>query len=1075
MKHPKLLFALLIFNYFGFAQSIIYNETFTNSPNKGAIYNNTTGLTDIDLSGVNWTIDVSGAAFDNNGDRFIVAGNPRFFEGRDIDGFAIWYSPVLNITDFTDITFELEAYDNRPTFDDFEASDSFTTEYSLDGGAWQIADTNGVLVDDIDTVTLVRQVAPLSGNTIAIRVTMRNNANAERYRLDNIKVRGVASASPRITINPDTNLVSGLTNVEGNVDIVPETFTVLGTSLTNDVVITAPSSFEISLSPNGAYSNSLTLALTGTTVDLTTIYTKLTYGLAVGTYNENIIITSTGAPSQNVIAQGEVFGYTAPSDCSSLLISEYHEANNATPDERYIELYNASSSPISLANFQLARFTSGRINFNPTIRTLPNAAVIAPYSTYIIARNGSELCANGTADYCNSSGFFNFDGNDVIALQTAEGVNIDVIGVLNSNTNFAQNVNLVRNNNVQAPSTTYTATDWTSSPSNNINFLGYHISDCACSGPIVTWDGSTWSNGVGPNINTPVVINGPFTTGVGSATSFSACRLTINATTIITSNFYIEVEHNINNTNKLVVQTEGTLVQNNETTKFINNSSETFPIEVVKRTAPFVAWYEYTYWGSPLADAILEDLVPNTASGRKFTFNGANFNDALAEDLGNNNTYTAGQDDVDDEGDDWQFYATGLMTPGVGYATTMSEIDLAAPGAMTNGINLTFFGSEANSGVVKVPVARNDASNLDNNWQFIGNPYPSAIDATAFFNENTTTLSTVDPGVIDGAIYYWSQATPPSATTIGNEQINFSINDYAIINFSANVAGERYAPNNFIPSGQGFFVNFSDSYSSAAGEVVFNNSMRVIGNNDQFFRTENTNLDNKLWLNLTSDNGVFSQVAIAYLDGSTNNDDGPSYDARRYYSGGSAMITTFAENNDIPLAIQGKHPEGLDLDETIRLGLTTGITSPTIYTISIDHFQGDFFSSNAIYLKDNFNDTYQDLTVSDYSFTSEMGGFDNRFEIVFTQPVLSINQQLLASNSLSIIEDNNSNVTFKLSNKKLTINTIQIYDALGRLVYNLKGQSTSETYNLSNLSQEAYIAQIELNTGQKIRKKAIKK
>ena len=1071
MKQTPMLFALLLFTCITYAQTVIYNESFINDNNKGATYNAVTGVTDINMSSVNWSIDVSGTNFDSSDDKFSIESGSTYLEARDTNGPAIWYSPIINITDFTDVTFQLEAVDNRPTFDDLEPSDTFTTTYSINGGPWAIAGNNGALNDDIDAITTVSHDIFLTGNTLQLKVTMYNNGNDERYRLDNILISGVAPTTPTITLNPNTTVISGLSCVEGNVDLLPETFTVQGSSIVNDIVITTNGSFEIALNKNGPYYNTITLSPILNTVELTTIYTKLSYGLAVNTYNENIHVTC-DTIALVVNAQGEIIPYTQPADCTTLLISEYHEAATSTPNEKYIELYNPSSVPIHLANYQLARFANGRVNYKPQIRTLPEDDIIPPYSTYIIALNNSELCLNGTADYCTSAVVLESDGNDITTLQNTDGVNIDIIGVLNVNNNFVQNTNLVRHSNVQAPTTNYIASDWTSNTSNHLTFLGYHINDCACSESTVTWDGTVWSNGIGPNINTPAIINGPYITS--AATSFSACRLTINAEVIIAPNAFIEVEHNIINTATLTIQESGALIQNNETTKFINNSVETFPIEVIKRTAPFVAWYEYTYWGSPLVDALIENLVPNTSNDRKFTFNGGSFNDMEAEDLGNNNIVTVGQDDIDDEGDDWQLYPSGIMTPGVGYATTMSPIELTAPNSASTGINLSFLGSAVNSGKISVPIVRNDSSTLDNNWQFIGNPYPSAIDANTFFSQNATTLNTVTPGVLDGALYFWSQATPPSATTIGNQQINFSSNDYAIINFSANVAGERYVPNNFIPSGQGFFVNFSDSYAGTTSHVTFNNSMRVIGNNDQFFRTNNTSLDNKLWLNLTSDNGVFSQIAIAYIDGASNMDDGPSYDARRYYSGGSAILVSFADDSNIPLAIQGKQNEALNSDEVIVLGLKTGITSPTIYTISLDHFQGDFLSDHAIYLKDNLENTSQDLTTSDYSFTSQSGAFNNRFEIVFNTSSLATNSYNINQTDVSIIELANNQVQFTVPNN-VTIKTIKIVDILGKIIYTFKSHNSTEIVNLANLSQALYIAQVELSNGQIISKKAIKK
>jgi len=50
-----------------------------------------------------------------------------------------------------------------------------------------------------------------------------------------------------------------------------------------------------------------------------------------------------------------------------------------------------------------------------------------------------------------------------------------------------------------------------------------------------------------------------------------------------------------------------------------------------------------------------------------------------------------------------------------------------------------------------------------------------------------------------------------------------------------------------------------------------------------------------------------------------------------------------------------------------------------------------------------------------------------------------------------------------------------IKDVLGRTLYQLKGSNTTEVYSLSNLSQSAYIAKVELSNGQIVTKKALKR
>jgi hypothetical protein len=84
-----------------------------------------------------------------------------------------------------------------------------------------------------------------------------------------------------------------------------QTLSILGTSLTNDIVITAPSGFEISLNSGTGYTNSITLTGTGGTVTSTNIYVRLSAGLS-GSVSGNIDLSSIGANSQSIALSGTV-------------------------------------------------------------------------------------------------------------------------------------------------------------------------------------------------------------------------------------------------------------------------------------------------------------------------------------------------------------------------------------------------------------------------------------------------------------------------------------------------------------------------------------------------------------------------------------------------------------------------------------------------------------------------------------------------------------------------------------------------------------------------------------------------
>ncbi|MBQ0769474.1 MAG: lamin tail domain-containing protein [Bizionia sp.] len=1069
----KLLYILLLFSCLVYSQTTIYSEDFSNQLNKGASFNSNTGLTEIDLSGVTWSIDVSTVNLDQVSDWFKVTGGNRFLEGRDLDGTGIWLSPVIDISNFTNVQFSIDASESSPTDDNLEDTDTFITEFSLDGGPWTQAGTNGFIQNDfLDTV--ISHNVLLNGVSLQLRVSITNNSNDERMRLDNIVIEGTPPTTPTITVNPNSYSVSGLTNVVANVSLTYETFSVQGSALTNAIVINAPANFLISETFNGPYTATITLTPTAGEVILTTIYSHINFSAAVGNYTENIDITSTGAPKIVVSASGEVLSYTPPGDCAEVFISEYHEAAASTPNEQYIELYNPTNTTIDLSNYQIARFNNGETNVHPIIRTLNGT--IAPYSTFLIARNNATLCVSGTPDYCTGHSVMNFNGNDVITLQNSAATNIDTVGELGVNNFFGQNIDLARNPDVQAPTTTYTISQWTSSPSNDTSNLGYHFNDCQCSS-VAVWDGNLWS--IPPNSSTLAILNADYTVGTPGQSSFSACRLTINSGVLLTiqDSTFVEINNLITNNGNIVIEDKGSFIQVNNSAPFRNNSTSTFPIVVNKRTAPTNDWYEYTYWSSPVPEESLEAFLPNTSPLRKFQFNGGEFADVYAETLNNNNTTTLGQDDVDDDGNDWEF-ASGLMIPGKGYAATLSTTDISSPTAGINGILKAFQGSTLNSGNIGIPVYRNDTTTLDNNWNLIGNPYPSAIDVNLFFAENLYGASL--NGVLEGAIYYWSQSSPPLSTNNGNQQLNFNAMDYAIYNGTgANIAGEthpdgtQYTPNDYIPSGQAFFVLYDDNASTTSGNVLFRNHMRVKENNEQFYKESTTNQPNRLWLNL-SNSHLFNQMAIGYVDNATNGDDGAIYDAPRYFNGSAAMLVSFADNSAKPLAIQGRETNALHVNEEVLLGFTTAIDSVTTYNIGIDHFTGDFLTSNAIYLKDSELNIYHALKTGDYTFSATKGQYNSRFTLVFITPSLSVDTFIASETNLTIFEDHTNRTTFKVT-PKLSIENVKIYDIYGRLLYDLKGKNSTETYNLSQLNSATYIAKVTLRNGQTITKKAIKK
>ena len=572
-----------------------------------------------------------------------------------------------------------------------------------------------------------------------------------------------------------------------------------------------------------------------------------------------------------------------------------------------------------------------------------------------------------------------------------------------------------------------------------------------------SWSSGTWTNGI-PTLETTAILNEDYNTGTHGNLEVWSLIIAANKTATVADNTYLKVEKDVIVNGTLDVASKGSFVQVDDLGTFTVNTGGTSRVN--KETSILNKWYDYTYWSSPVHGATANTALASAHPSMRYWFNAQNYLDELAE-INNTDTYTSGHDDIDDNGDDWAALSgSTVLQPGVGYAATHSNSGFVAGNSYT----YTFTGP-FNTGTITTPVYYN-GDNGDLDWNFIGNPYPSAINIEEFFAQND--------GIVGKAVYLWSHATPPSQGNNGNQPLNFSTDDYVIINGSGGVAGaSREIPNNYIPSGQGFFIQ-----GLTNDNVTFTNVMRVAdaSSNSQFFRDANPVETNKIWVNLTNDEGVFNQTLIAYVDGATDSDDGNYYDAVRNFSAGCAAViyTTIAEQTDKKYAIQSKNPGNLNSNESISLGFETSISNNTQYTISIARKEGDFLNNNTVFLKDNLLNTTHDLTGSDYTFSATSGQFTSRFEIVFTSETLTTNTNVL-QDQLSIIELNNTEIQCKVDQGN-TINSVELYNTLGQLTNTTTANETSTvTINSSALAVGTYFVKVLVNNNKVITKKLVKR
>ncbi len=173
--------------------------------------------------------------------------------------------------------------------------------------------------------------------TMFLTTTATGNPNSQQ----------TAAPAPLLLVSPAS--LSGFTYVSGNGPSANQTFTVSGLNLTNNISIAAPADYEISL--NGTtFSSPLTLIPSGGTVAETMVYVRLIAGLAIASYNGEVIdITSTGATPLTVTCNGSV---TAPLPSASVTLRPAYIDISATTSESAV-LMTLSNYPTDDVRYRL--------------------------------------------------------------------------------------------------------------------------------------------------------------------------------------------------------------------------------------------------------------------------------------------------------------------------------------------------------------------------------------------------------------------------------------------------------------------------------------------------------------------------------------------------------------------------------------------------------------------------------------------------------------------------------------------------------------------------------------------------
>ena len=490
--------------------------------------------------------------------------------------------------------------------------------------------------------------------------------------------------------------------------------------------------------------------------------------------------------------------------------------------------------------------------------------------------------------------------------------------------------------------------------------------------------------------------------------------------------------------------------------------------KILRRQSGSSNVYWYTYMSSPVGQLSASTLGDDNSTANNASNTAFNL-DMLKEGNGSDIQFTSAHNQVGRLSTRWTYsFLNGItyydwipLTPSTTIAPGVGYIHKGLGNAGTEQEYL--FEGRPNNGTIKIAAddVDGDSSNesepdVTQTTTMIGNPYPSAIDAYKFIDDNS--------GVIDGTLYFWHQWAGTSHVL---EEYQ---GGYAILNKMAKIRAYQFegisggnngsqdgtlTPKQYIPVGQSFITEVI-----ADGDIEFNNDQRIYKREDigesQFFKAADSSESKSykssmaiitLEFKTTSSHSREMAIGFGKHTSATTYDSG--YDAKMFDVKSEDLFTMYQDQEMITQAY-----EEIEMETVVPLSIRT--SGEFKYYIRAKDIQ-NVKETTPVFLKDKYENTYYDLRQKKaYGFSSESGEFHDRFEIVF-------NDEKPAKKGVET--DYMYNLVYYNNNlKKLFIKDLeQKADLI--MIMNMSGQTVLEFKDISAMSLDNGISISNLATG----------
>jgi hypothetical protein len=407
------------------------------------------------------------------------------------------------------------------------------------------------------------------------------------------------------------------------------------------------------------------------------------------------------------------------------------------------------------------------------------------------------------------------------------------------------------------------------------------------------------------------------------------------------------------------------------------------------------------------------------------------------------------------------------------------------------------FRGEPNDGTIAITVA-------PDLFTLTGNPYPSAIDLSAFLTDPLNNR-------LDGKAYFWQQDKTINSHNLADYRGGYAVyNGFSGIHTPAPLLSYMLdgtpivgpiPPEStsylrrFSPVGQGFMVRGESPLPAVPSPIVaMRNDYRVfrkegagvVGSGNvnltQFERNAqaSTSIDYGFYddiinvagidytqiskaptpqikINSTLNGNAIRQVIIGFMNSATDGIE--KADTKSPNTGEAAlpMDVYFVINNTEFI----NNVTTFDINKRFPIGFKNNGQVTASFKLQVYEFV-NFEAAENVYLYDGLTGLYHNIKNNYYDVVLAPGVYNNRFEITFLNNVLEIENNI-ADNF--IIVQNNPNQLLTIANPNLLdVKSVVLYDITGKLIFNKLSLGAQSNYEFSTVTLSEAVYVVKLNT-----------